>query len=195
MKIYIFLGNPDKEGTLGASLADTYESAARAAGHEVRRANIGDLSFDPILHKGYRTIQELEPDLKQVQEDVKWCDHFVVVYPIWWSTMPAILKGMIDRMWLPAFAFRFIKTPSGKSTMGWHRLLKGKTARVIVTLKNQAWLEHFMYGNFTSDIANAILRFSGFKVCITEVGNAEALSERAKTAWQKRITTLARAGR
>jgi NAD(P)H dehydrogenase (quinone) len=194
-KIFILLGNPDKEGTLGSQFADAYEHAAREKGHEVRRANIGDLSFDPILHKGYRAIQELEPDLKQVQEDIKWCDHFVLIYPLWWSSAPSLLKGMIDRMWLPAFAFRFIKGPDGKSTMGWHKLLKGKTARVIITLKNLPLVERFMFGDYSAEIVDAVLRFSGIKVTLTEVGNAEALTEGQKTSWMKRISALAHKAR
>ncbi len=193
-KIYILLGNPDKEGTLGNELASAYEGAALAAGHEVRRSNIGDLSFDPILHKGYRAIQELEPDLKQVQEDIKWCDHFVLVYPLWWSSAPSLLKGMIDRMWLPAFAFRFIKGSDGKTTMGWQKLLKGKTARVVVTLKNLPIVERFMFGDYSAEIVDAVLRFSGVKVFLTEVGNAEALSDGQKKAWLKRISRYARRG-
>lgn len=191
MKIYILLGHPNTEPTLSSSIADAYEAAAKAAGHEVRRANIGELSFDPILHKGYREIQALEPDLLKVQEDIKWCDHFVLIYPLWWSSVPALLKGLIDRMWLPAFAYRFLKGPDGKSVIGWQRLLKGRTARLIVLMKNLPLLEHFMYGNITSDIANCVLRFSGFKVRITEIGNSEGMSEGGKVAWIRRISTLA----
>ena len=194
MKIYILLGNPNKEGTLTAQLADLYESAARASGHEVRRTNIGDLSFDPILHKGYRAIQELEPDLKQVQEDIVWCEHFVLIYPLWWSSAPSLLKGMIDRMWLPAFAFRFIKGKDGKATLGWHRLLKGRTSRVIVTLKNRPWLERFMYGDYTAEIVHAVLEFAGFKVRLTEIGNAEGLSTSKLTTWLKHVSKLAHKG-
>ncbi len=191
-KIYILMGHPNTDPTLSSSLADRYEEAAKAAGHEVRRADIGKLQFDPILHKGYRAIQELEPDLKKVQEDITWCDHFVLIYPLWWSSVPALLKGMIDRMWLPAFAFRFIKTPDGKSTMGWNKLLKGRTARVIVLLKNFAFLEHFMYGNFTSDIVNVVLRFSGFKVKVTEIGNSESLSDGTKAGIMRKIARFGR---
>ncbi len=195
MKIYIFVGHPNTDPTLSSQIADTYEAAAKAAGHEVRRADIGKLQFDPILHKGYRAIQELEPDLKKVQEDVTWSDHFVLIYPLWWSSVPALLKGMIDRMWLPRFAFSFIKTSDGKSTLGWHRLLKGRTSRVIILLKNFPIVERFLYGNYTSDIVNAILRFSGFKVRLSEVGNSEALSDKAKAMWMKKFEKLARKAR
>ncbi len=190
MKIYILLGHPNKEGTLSSEFAGTYEQAAKAAGHEVRRTNIGDLAFDPILHKGYREIQALEPDLKQVQEDMRWCDHLVIVYPLWWSSMPSLFKGMFDRMWLPAFAFRFIKGPDGKSTMGWQKLLKGKSARVIVLLKNFPILERFMFGDYTAELVDAVLRFAGFKVRLTEVGNSEALSPKVKERWMKKVAEL-----
>lgn len=192
-KILVLLGHPDPD-TLCGALAGAYENAAKLAGHEVRRKNISELSFDPLLHKGYKVIQELEPDLKALQEDFKWAEHVVIVYPLWWSSMPALMKGLFDRMWLPAFAFRFIKGPDGKSTMGWNKLLKGRTARVIVTLKNQPWLERFMFGDYTAELVQAILRFSGFKVKLTEVGNAEGLSDGTRASLVKKVTNLARKG-
>jgi NAD(P)H dehydrogenase (quinone) len=193
-RILVLLGHPNSE-TLCGALAGAYENAAKVAGHEVRRKNIGDLSFDPMLHKGYKVIQELEPDLKELQEDFKWAEHVVIVYPLWWSSMPALMKGMFDRMWLPAFAFRFIKSPDGKSTMGWNRLLKGRTARVIVTLKNLPIVERFMFGDYTAELVHALLRFAGFKVRLTEIGNAESMTDKARANLVKKITSLARKGR
>jgi len=192
-KILVLLGHPDSE-TLCGALSSAYEQGAQGAGHEVRRKNVGELSFDPMLHKGYKVIQELEPDLKELQEDIRWAEHIVMVYPLWWSSMPALFKGLFDRMWLPAFAFRFIKAPDGKSTMGWNKLLKGKTVRVVVTLKNVPIVERFMFGDYTAELVHAILRFAGCKVRLTEIGNAEGLSDTRYAHLIKKMTTLARKG-
>lgn len=190
-RIFILLGHPDSgPEPLSRQLADTYEAAAKAAGHEVRRLNIFDLSFDPVLHKGYRERQELEPDLVAVQEHITWCEHFVLFYPNWWGGMPSLLKGMWDRMCLPRFAFRM-----WKNRMGWDRLLKGRTARVFVTCGNPVLLDHLAFGDFTASIKRSILEFSGLHTHITAVGNAERLSETKKEGWKKKVTRLAARGR
>lgn len=189
-KIYILMGNPDADGTLSAELADAYEAAAKEAGHEVRRANLGDLQFDPILHKGYKVIQALEPDLLKVQEDMKWADHFVLIYPLWWAGMPALLKGMWDRMFIPGFAFRF-----NKDGLGWKKLLKGKTARVVILSNNWPTMERLLFGDFTNEIGRAILGFSGYRVRLTEIGRTEHLSASARAGWIAKMQKLARAAR
>jgi NAD(P)H dehydrogenase (quinone) len=188
-KIFILLGNPDSE-TLSGEFTSTYENAAKAAGHEVRRMNIGDMAFDPILHKGYKVIQEMEPDLHTMQDNVNWCDHFVLVYPNWWSGMPALLKGMFDRAWLPRFAFSF-----KKDSMGWSRLLKGKTSRVIVLSKTAPFSIWLMFGGYTNQISRGILGFSGLKVKVTKIGNSENLAPQTKDKWKRKIVTLANSAR
>lgn len=190
MKIFILMGNPDKDGTLSNEVADLYVKEAEAVGHEVRRANLGDLAFDPILHKGYKVIQQLEPDLLKVQEDMKWADHFVLIYPLWWAGMPALLKGLWDRIFIPGFAFHF-----WKHGMGWDRLLKGKTARVIILSKNWPILERVLFGDFKNEVGKALLGFAGYKVRITEFGDSETPSVNRKNKLIKKITSLARKGR
>ncbi len=189
-KIYVLMGNPDAEDTLGNELAVHYEAEARASGHEVRRTNIGDLQFDPILHKGYKEIQQLEPDLLKVQEDMKWADHFVLVYPLWWASMPALLKGMWDRMFIPGFAFHF-----HKNGLGWDKLMEGKTARVIITSKNWPLVERVLFGDFKNEVGKALLGFAGYKVRMTEIGRAEHMPEDTKEGWMKKIGAFARAAK
>lgn len=189
-KIFILMGNPDAEQTLGAELADMYAKEAQGAGHEVRRVNISDLHFDPILHKGYKAIQQLEPDLVKVQDDMKWADHFVLIYPLWWAGMPALLKGMWDRLFLPGFAFHF-----HADGLGWDKLMKGKSARVIITSKNWPLLERVLFGDFTNEVSRALLSFSGYKVRLTEIGRSENMSEGQRARWMKKIGSLAQRAR
>lgn len=162
-KVFILLGHPDAD-SFNATLAMEYQRGAEEAGREVRIMKLGEMSFDPVLHHGYRTIQQLEPDLKMFQENVNWCDHLVIFYPTWWSTMPALLKGIFDRTWLPGFAFKFT------SDYSWQKLQKGKTARVVVTSDNIPFAQWFLFGDTTNEIARGILGFAGFKVRVKKFG-------------------------
>lgn len=190
-RVYILLGHPDSgPEPLSRQIADAYEAAAREAGHDVRRTNIFDLSFDPVLHKGYRAIQELEPDLKKVQEDLSWCEHFVLVYPNWWGSMPGQLKGMWDRLFLPRFAFRM-----WKNRFGWDALLKGRSARVIITCGNPVILDHLAFGDFTDTIKRSLLEFAGFRTHVFAIGHSEHASPGRIAHILRRVRSLGRDAR
>ncbi len=155
-KIFILLGHPDSD-SLNYTLVEEYERGATEAGHEVRRMNIDEMDFDPMLRHGYRSIQALEPDLLAFQENVRWCDHFLVVYPSWWSSMPAMLKGLFDRAWLPGFAFKF-----PENGLLWTRLMKGKSATMIVTSDTAPFVQWLLFGETTNELRKGILWFAGF---------------------------------
>lgn len=192
-KIFLLLGHPDKSGISGA-FADAYEAGARKAGHEIVRMNIGEMQFDPILHKGYRAMQELEPDLKRFQELVKTSDHFVIIHPVWWVGMPAILKGLFDRAWLPGSAFRYMKMQNGTRTPFWHRLYRGKTARIILSSGTQPWMVRLLPGNVNAQLRWGILWFAGFTVRTTWYGPSENTPEERKARWLNTIRKLGTRG-
>lgn len=183
-KIVILLGQEDKD-TFCGTLADSYEKGAKEAGHEVRRTNIGDMKFDPLLHHGYKTIQELEPDLKKLQEDFRWADHIVLLYPTWWSTMPAILKGLFDRFWLPGFAFHF------HPKLGWDKLLKGRSARVIITMDSWPMASRMLFGDSTNEIHWAILGFAGIHpIKVQKIGWLKHATDKQKEKLQEKAYHL-----
>jgi len=192
-KIFILLGNEDPD-TLTGAMAGAYEAGAREAGHDVRRTNIGAMKFDPLLHKGYKEIQTLEPDLTKVQEDMKWADHFVLFYPNWWGTVPAILKGMFDRMILPGFAFRFPKTGILK-VFRWERLLKGRTATVFITMNTNPIVAWYLFGDNSNEIKQNILEFSGFKTKLMKYGPVEKWSETKVKKELHSIMTMGKKGK
>ncbi len=184
-KILVLLGHPDKE-TFSGALADHYQAAAEEAGHEVRRVNIEDLQFRPVLDKGYKVIQQLEPDLLALQDTFRWADHVVVIYPNWWCAMPAILKGLFDRMWLPGFAFNF-----HKETRRIDRHLKGKTGRVIIVAGTHTpFRTWWQFGDYTNEIQFGILGFAGIKTNVKAFGPSERVSDAVKGKWLKEVERM-----
>lgn len=158
MKTYLLLAHPDKSSFNGR-IADAYEQAAKQRGNEIRRQNLGDMTFDPILWNGYQTIQKLEPDLKQAQQNLLWCERWVIIYPIWWASVPALLKGFLDRTLHSGFAYKY-----HDEDPFWDKMLSGRSAHVITTCDAPHWLIWWSYRN--SDL-NAIkrgtLEFCGIK--------------------------------
>ncbi len=193
-KITILVGHPDPGQTRSGELALLYEVAAKKAGHEVKCFNLGEMHFDPILHQGYKTIQELEPDLKSLQEAIKWADHFLIIYPNWWGTMPALLKGMFDRMWLPGFCFSYYKVGILAHFHLWKRLMNTKTARVIVLSGSHPLVIWLLMGDYTNEIYRNILWFAGFKTSITRFGPSEKAPEWKWNEWRRKVVRLGTLG-
>lgn len=189
-KIVILLGHPDSGATLSREFAEIYRDAAKANGHKVKLFKLGDMDFDPILHKGYKKIQKLEPDLVKLQEALKWCDHFVVIYPNWWCTMPALLKGMFDRMWLPGFAFGFYKSGMMGHFNMWKRNMRGKTARVFVLSGTQPFIIWLLFGDYTNEIKRGILWFAGFTTRVSHFGPTEKTPPWLLNSWRRKIAKL-----
>lgn len=192
-KILLLLGHPDKTGFCG-EMADAYERGAREAGHSIDRLNIGEMRFDPVLHKGYRERQELEPDLVRFQQLITAAEHFVIVHPVWWVGMPALLKGLFDRAWLPGSAFRYMKLPSGRRTIFWHRMFRGKTARTIIASGTEPLLVRLLPGNVNAQLKWGILWFSGFSVRTTWFGPSEHIPPHRKARWLAKVERLGKRG-
>ena len=178
-KILVILGHPQKESLCGA-LAEAYAAGAIAEGGEVRTLALGDLAFDPILWNGYREIQPLEPDLVKAQELITWADHLVFVYPNWWGTMPALMKGFFDRTLLPNFAFKY-----RQDSPMWDKLLANRTAQLLVTMDTPPWYYRWVFkmpGH--EQMKRTILGFCGIKVVkITEFAIVKKSSLAQRQKW------------
>ncbi|MDG9882829.1 NAD(P)H-dependent oxidoreductase [Pseudomonas sp. GD04058] len=138
-RILILLGHPSRD-SFCAALARQYRDTALQAGHEVRLISLGELDFDPILRQGYRKPQPLEPDLLDAQQAITRASRLVLVFPIWWGGIPALLKGFLDRVLLPGFAFRY---KSGSPFP--EKLLAGRHAHLLVTMDTPPWYYRWIY--------------------------------------------------
>ncbi|MFH6604355.1 NAD(P)H-dependent oxidoreductase [Maribacter algicola] len=185
-RILIINGHPDPE-SFNFGLSEAYKKGALASKAEVKEINIRDLDFNPNLEFGYRKRMELEPDLLEAQEKLKWATHLVWVYPVWWSALPAMTKGFIDRILLPGFAFK-----KKHNSLWWERRLKGKTARIICTLDQPPW--YYRWINRSPShyaMKKGTLNFIGIKkVRITTIGPIRLSTESFRTKWLKKVERL-----
>ena len=184
-KIFLLIGNP-VQTSFSYACGDAYHSAAEQAGAEVRRFNIGEMEFDPALHNGYEEIQELEPDLIRFQNAINWADHLVFIYPNWWNTMPAKMKGLFDRAFLPKFAFSFEDDK-------FKPLLKKKSGRIInIVGSAHPFMLWCQIGPYTNELSKGVLGICGVKPIATDsFGPTRGSAEEKRTKWLDKTRALA----
>lgn len=180
--ILVINAHPSQKSFTGA-IADSYVAGAREAGASVEILNLHELKFDPILHNAYREVVALEPDLVRAQKLISDCRRLVICYPQWWGSGPALLKGFIDRTFLPGFAFHY----RANSAL-WDKLLAGRSAELWMLSDSPRFWFVFMYWNSPIKwLKSATLEFCGFKpVKVNIVDRVRSLSlEQRKKALRR----------
>ena len=187
-KILILNGHP-APSSLSSLFAETYAEAAQGAGHDVRLTHLPDMAFDPDHETGgYATTKQREPVLETFLDDLDWCGHFVLCSPMWWGGLPAKLKGVFDRAFIPGRTFSTRETtPLGLP----NPLLTGRSARVIITADTPGYFMRFAYGNaLQKQLKNQILGFCGFKpVRFSWLAPASDPTPDQLTKWKAQIAT------
>lgn len=189
-KILILNGHPKKDSFCEA-LCNAYKSGAQASGNEVVQLNLYDLKFDLSLKNGYSQTGNLEPDIILAQEKIKWAQHLVIVHPVWWGSVPALLKGFFDKALLPGFAFKY-----RESGMLWDKLLTGKTGRIIYTADTPIWLyNYFFKAPSVNQVKNRTLKFCGIDpVKVTAIAPIRKSKFDFRQKWLKQIEQLGERG-
>lgn len=185
-RITIIQGHPDPDAHhYGHALARAYAEGAQAAGHELREIRVAELDF-PLL----RTKEDWEhgtpPEaIREAQQDIAWADHLLILYPLWMGGMPALLKAFLEQALRPGFAIQ------PESNGMWHKLLKGRSARVVVTMGMPAPIYRWFYRAHTlRNLERNILDATGIKpVRSTLVGMVED-SPRQREKWLGKLRAL-----
>lgn len=187
-KILIINGHPNKNA-FNNGIVIAYKTGAENTGAEVKEIVIGDLQFNPNLQFGYQKRTELEPDLIEAWEKIKWAEHLVWVHPVWWGGLPAVTKGFIDRLFLPGFAFQY-----KENSVWWDKLLKSKTARIITTLDQPSWYYWLVYGRpSVNQLKKSTLEFCGIKpVKVTYIGVVKIATPEIRNKWIEKVFALGR---
>lgn len=172
--VLVIDGHPDS-ASLTAQLATSYVAGARDHGVPLV---LRDLDFDLSLHSGYRSPQDLEPDLVRAQELLEWADHVAVFAPLWWGSVPALLKGFFDRTLERGWAFRYKENgmPEG--------LLAGRTGRLVVTSDSPRWYLPLVGDSTVKQVKGRTMEFCGIKPTkLTRYADVRGRSEAQIAEW------------
>ena len=188
-RILLIQAHPDvTQPHLCHALASSYASGAEKAGHLVRRVNLAELDF-PLLRSQQDWEKGAVPaSLKPAQDDIGWAEHIVFFFPLWLGDMPALLKGFLEQVARPGFAFTREEggNPFGKKG------LTGRSARVVVTMGMPALVYRWYFrAHSVKSLERNILGFVGIapvhETLIGMTGNMKPL-EAAK--WLDKLERL-----
>ncbi|WP_126651723.1 NAD(P)H-dependent oxidoreductase [Chryseobacterium aureum] len=185
-KIAIINGHPNQD-SFNVGVVEAYRLGAVETGAEVKEIIISNLNFNPNLQFGYQKRMELEPDLMKAWEIIRWADHLVWVHPVWWGGFPALMKGFIDRLFLPGMAYKY-----RENSVWWDKLLKGKTARIITTLDQPGWYYRLFFGRpSVNQLRKSILEYCGVKpVKVTYIGIIRNSKDEQRHQWLNKAKEL-----
>jgi NAD(P)H dehydrogenase (quinone) len=110
LRLLVVFCHPDP-GSFGAALRCTAVDALRGAGHELREIDLYAQGFDPVFSAAEKAtyLGDTRRNIEGVADHVealRWAEGWVVVYPTWFYGAPAMLKGWLERVWLPGVSFR-----------------------------------------------------------------------------------------
>lgn len=160
MNTVILYAHPNSM-SFNAALAKVAEEEVLKRGWQVKVKDLYAMNWNPVLSaedfQGYHAGQ-IPEDIKREQEDISWADLVILVAPVWWHSVPAILKGYMDRVFSVGFAYKY----GGKGPEG---LLKGKTGLLITTCgASQEMAEKSgMLRTLQTSLVEALFGFSGFQ--------------------------------
>jgi putative NADPH-quinone reductase len=188
MKTLIITAHPSSHG-LTHGIASVLESDRLSRGGEVE---VLDLYKSPTQQPflNFENIRELKTtkDVEEMQKKISWADELIFIHPLWWMSMPAIMKNFLDQNLTPRFAYRYIE---GKRI----GLLENRVSRVYVTCDGPRWGYFLMGFPFFLSWICGTLAFCGIMVnkCILirnrnfkdDTERANYLDKLQKTSFKK----------
>lgn len=192
-RIAIIQGHPDpNQDHFCHALAAMYTQGAERAGRQVKQIKVAELEFPLLRSKDDFDSGRPAESIREAQGVIAWADHLVVVYPLWLGDMPALLKGFFEQTFRPGFA----ATPGAEGQM-WKKLLKGRSARIVVTMGMPALFYRFYFGAHSlKSLARNLLGFAGVgPIRSTLIGMVEAMDAAKREAWLERMRVLGHAGK
>jgi NAD(P)H dehydrogenase (quinone) len=155
MNVLIILGHPNT-GSFNHAIADSCRTQLINNGHNVIFHDLYNENFNPVLETA---VQSNDKYIAQYADELANADGIIIIHPNWWGQPPAIIKGWLDRVFIPEIAYTFSKDEYGNLLP--KGLLKAQHALVFNTSNTSSELEEKIF----MDPLETIWRNRVFKFC------------------------------
>ena len=111
------------------AILEVVTETLKANGHDAVVRNLYEMNFDPVLKTSDIAAMQsgnIPDDIKEEQRLIMWSDIMTMIYPVWWTGIPAMFKGYIDRVYSHGFAYAI-------GDKGLEQLLTGKKVIIVNT--------------------------------------------------------------
>lgn len=205
MRVLIVFNHPHDGSYCSALLAAALD-ALDGAGHEIDLIHLDRDGFDPVMRsKDLRAFalarSDAEAALALLDERVRdykvrleQADHLVLIFPIWWEAMPALMKGFIDKVIFPGIAYDYVGGTTGMKT----RLTRLGGVTMLTTMNTPRWAYRLIFGNA---VAKAVIRGTFWKIGVPNrrwinLTEVKAATPHSRAAWLREVArSMQRLGR
>lgn len=152
MKTLIVYYHPH-EGSFCSAIRDAVEAGLHKGGHECKTIDLDKAGFDPVMREkdlaafvaagrmGEDGLDGVDPIVLRFMKKLRWAERIVMIFPIWWMTMPAMVKGFIDKVIFPGIVY---KMENGRLVS---QLSSLKDIIVITTMNTPSDVYKDIFGN------------------------------------------------
>lgn len=189
-RILIIDGHPDPDrARLCHALADAYADGARSMGKEVRLISVADVDFELLRTAAQFASPPDHAAVLRARADLMWCDHLVLVFPLWLGDAPALLRGFLEHVARASFV------AAGDGT-GLQQKLKGRSARLIITMGMPSLIYRMVFhAHGLKAIMQGVLNMGGIRpIKATLFGAIEATPRQQQKRRIDAVEELGRAG-
>lgn len=155
---YLIISSHPYDGSFNGAEVNLIKETAMAKGYNIRHIDLVRENFDPVMHgedlRLWRTGESNNPQVAEYKKAIEDADVLVFPFPVWWGTMPAVLKGFLDKVFLPGWAYKY---DENGEMVG---LLDNKKAIVITTMQTpveifKGYFNDPVEGSFIKDTLQA----------------------------------------
>lgn len=190
MRVHVIIDHP-WDHSFNYAVLDAFCDGLRQGGHTADVLDLNKEKFNPVMSEAelalYSSGGYLDPMVKSCQERIMAADHLAFIFPIWWNVMPAPLKGWMDKVLLPGFAFTTDQVPAPLLTH-----IRGAT--VLTTTGTPDEYHRREYNNaLVGVLCKGTLEFCGVSpVNWLNFGDTGFASRAEHAGWLKKVEQYAR---